>query len=191
MKKIKLVLVGMFAVLTTVRAQDVLDVSGINLLLFGGDQKSISLTVDIQPLAIVDFEPEGQLISGSGETTVEAGMPATTLGGGLPDNLWLNFTHRAINYQPARIYVSANMPLPDNIIVRAEIIETGIGGDFTANPRVGHVDLSQSEQIIVYDFGNGYTGDGLGNGYRINYTVLNPNNEPFPTGYQSIYRIGN
>lgn len=188
MKRIVITLIIAFSSFNVAFGQDVLDVLGVNLLLFGGDRKSISTTVEMLPVAILDVEPEdGSLISVGGGAEQEAGMPVLT---GLPENLWINFTHRASNFQPARIYVSTNQPVPAGMVLKVEIVQVGVNGSFPANPRVGEVILSQTEQIIVYDFANGYTGDGVGSGYKLKYTLENPNSQSLPVGFQVIYRIG-
>ena len=99
------------------------------------------------------------------------------------------FLAEIINYQPARIYVSTNQPVPVGMAVKVEIITTGIGGDFPKNPRFGQITLSTNEEVIVYDFGSGYTGDGLNNGYQLKYTIENPGGESLPAGFEIIYRI--
>ncbi|KYG74925.1 hypothetical protein EV198_0564 [Roseivirga ehrenbergii] len=187
MKRIVIILVIALSSFNAAFGQDVLDVLGVNLLLFGGDRKAISTTVDILPVAILDVEPEdGALLSG-GVVEQEAGMPVLT---GLPENLWINFTYRASNFQPARIYVSTNQPVPAGMVLKVEIVQVGANGSFPNNPRAGEVILSQTEQVIVYDFANGYTGDGVGSGYKLKYTLENPNSQSLPVGFQVIYRIG-
>tara|TARA_R110002050_G_scaffold116847_2_gene233397 strand:+ start:48036 stop:48617 length:582 start_codon:yes stop_codon:yes gene_type:complete len=171
-------------------AQETLNANDPNTFIFGGDQKSNPLSIEILPIAIVDVEPDPSTgISGSLDPfSLEAGLPASGATDAL-DGLWLNFTHRALNYQPARIYVSTNQPVPVGMAVKVEIITTGIGGDFPKNPRFGQITLSTNEEVIVYDFGSGYTGDGLNNGYQLKYTIENPGGESLPAGFEIIYRI--
>ncbi|HDZ07275.1 hypothetical protein LCGC14_0117680 [marine sediment metagenome] len=171
-------------------AQETLNANDTNTFIFGGDQQTNTLSVELLPIAIVDVEPDPSTgISGSADlTSLEAGLPFTGAADDL-DGLWLNFTHRAENFQNARIFVSTNQPVPAGMSVNVEIIATGTGGDFPSNPRVGQVNLSTTEEVIVYDFANGYTGDGLNNGYQLKYTIDNPGAVSLPDGFEIIYRI--
>lgn len=171
-------------------AQETINANDPNSFIFGGDQKIVVASMELQPFGIIDIEPEGELIGGAAGGELEAGLAVAAGGGGLPENLWINFTFRAANFQPARIYVSTNMPLPDGMTLKVKIVETVVGGSFPVNPKSGPTTLSQTEQIIVYDFSNGYTGDGVNNGYRLQYTLKNQNGASFPPGFQVIYRIG-
>ncbi|MEP2279301.1 hypothetical protein [Maribacter sp.] len=171
-------------------AQETLNANDPNTFIFGGDQKTNTLTVEVLPIAIVDVEPDpGISISGSADlTSLEAGLPFTGTGDNL-DGLWLNFTHRAENFQNARIFVSSNQPVPAGMTINVEIINTGVGGDFPNNPRLGPILIGTNEEIIVNDFANGYTGDGLNNGYQLKYTIENPGAVSLPDGFEIIYRI--
>ncbi len=174
----------------SIHAQETLNANDPNSFIFGGDQKSNTLSVDILPVAIVDIEPDPGIVGGGGgfPGSLEAGLPATG-GGGVPEGLWMNFTYRALNYQPARIYVSTNQPVPAKMTIYVEIISTGAGGDFPKNPRFGKIKLKEKEQVIVDDFANGYTGDGVNNGYELSYTIENPDGVSLPDGFEILYRI--
>ena len=174
----------------SIQAQETLNANDPNSFIFGGDQKSNSISVDILPIAIVDIEPDPGIGGGGGGLpgSMEAGLPASA-GDGLPEGLWLNFTYRALNYQPARIYVSTNQPVPDGITLSVKIISVGSGGDFPKNPNTAKIILGQAEQVIVYDFGNGYTGDGVNNGYELSYSIKNKGGVALPDGFEILYRI--
>tara|TARA_R110000764_G_scaffold168121_1_gene255333 strand:+ start:415 stop:996 length:582 start_codon:yes stop_codon:yes gene_type:complete len=171
-------------------AQETLNANDTNSFIFGGDQQTTTLTVEILPIALVDVEPDPSTgISGSADlTSLEAGLPFTGGANDL-DGLWLNFTHRAENFQNAQIYVSTNQPVPNGMSIKVKIINTGVGGDFPQNPTAGQITLSTTEKIIVKNFGNGYTGDGLNNGYQLKYIISNPNAISLPNGFEIIYRI--
>ncbi|MEQ9440303.1 MAG: hypothetical protein RIG62_14715 [Cyclobacteriaceae bacterium] len=173
-------------------AQETLDANDPNSFIFGGDQKSNTLSVEILPLAIVDVEPDpsGSLSFGASADDMEAGLPP--MGGSgtnVNEELWLNFTHRSFNNQPARIYVSTNQVVPVGMTLKIEIIGAGTDGNYPQNPRVGEIILSESEQVIVYDFASGYTGDGQYKGYQLRYTIDNPEGVSLPTGFEVLYRI--
>lgn len=174
---------------SSIFAQETINAYDPNSFIFGGDQKSVVASIELQPFGIIDIEPEGELIGSIAGGDMEAGL-AVVAGGGLPENLWINFSFRAANYQPARIYVSTNQPVPAGMTIKVEIIETGVDGSFPKNPVYGQLILSQTEQRIVHDFANGYTGDGVNKGYKLKYTLENPGSASLPSGFQIIYRIG-
>ena len=168
-------------------AQQTLNANDPNSFIFGGDQKSSGVSIELLPIAIIDIEPETLAGTGAAGAGTEAGLPPPSGGGADLSNLWINFTHRAQNFQPARIYVSTNQPVPGGMKIEVQITETGTGGDYPKNPNTNNIKLSQTEQVIVYDFANGYTGDGLNRGYHITYKIKKP--KTLPAGFEVIYRI--
>lgn len=169
-------------------SQTTLDANDPSTFILGGGQESNTLTVNLLPIAIVDIEGYSAS-SESGLASLEAGLPFSGSTGNL-ENVWLNFTHRAAN-QLGRIFVSTNQPIPAGmeIFVEIEINNYGIAGDFHANPIAGQISLNETEQLIVDDFANGYTEDGLNNGYHLIYTIDNPSNISLPAGFEILYRI--
>lgn len=191
MKTFKYILLAIGLTALSGFAQETLDAGDPNTFIFGGDQKTTNFSLDILPLAIIDVEPDpGGPGPGPGLGPLEAGLPVTGVASNL-DNLWLNFTHRADGIQPGRIYVSTNQPVTVGMVIYVEIElgNYGVDGDFPKNPIIGQVMLSQTEQIIVNDFLNGYTGDGLNNGYHLIYTIDNPSSNSLPAGFEILYRI--
>ena len=191
MKTFKYILLAIGLTALSGFAQETLDAGDPNTFIFGGDQKTTNFSLDILPLAIIDIEPDpGGAGSGSGLGPLEAGLPVTGVASNL-DNLWLNFTHRADGIQPGRIYVSTNQPVTVGMVIYVEIEpgNYGVDGDFPKNPIIGQVISSQTEQIIVNNFLNGYTGDGLNNGYHLIYTIDNPSSNSLPAGFEILYRI--
>ena len=174
-------------------AQETLNANDPNTFIFGGDQNSNLASVEILPFAIVDIEtdPSNGISFGVTAADLEAGLPVSGGGGasGVNEDLWLNFSFRANNYQPARIYVLTNQPIPAGMSIKVQIINTGTGGDYPKNPNSNEITLNTSEQVIVYDFGSGYTGDGLNNGYQLRYTIDNTDGASLPPGFEVIYRI--
>ncbi|AOW20489.1 hypothetical protein [Urechidicola croceus] len=176
--------------------QETLDANNPSTFVLGGGQQSQSASINLLPIAIIDVEPDpfgGG--SGTGVVIGEAGLPVTGGTAADLDNLWINFSHRQENSTPARIFVSTNQPVPAGMTIKVEIQATGPGGGygptdtFPPNPRSGQVTIGMTEQIIVYDFGNGYTGDGVSNGYHIVYTIDNPGSVSLPAGFEVQYEI--
>lgn len=180
-----------FILITSItQAQETIDANNPNNFVTGGGQESHDFSLNILPVSIIDIEGFTGLNSGVDNTVLEAGLAVT---GGTTDvsNIWLNYTYRALNSNSARIFVSTNQPVPAGVTlkVRIENNNYGNGGDFIKTPRIEDVTLSQIAQVLVYDFGNGYTGNGEGNGYHVIYAITNPNGVSFPDGFEILYKI--
>jgi hypothetical protein len=178
--------------ITSVNAQETIDAENPNNFVTGGGQESQSFTLTILPVSIIDIEGFSGFNPGINTQTLEAGLPVS---GGTSDlsNIWLNYTFRGENGGGAEIFVSTNMPVPNGVRIEVQIDRNDYGnaGDFDKTAENKKIRLSESESRIVKDFGNGYTGDGQGNGYHVIYTISNPNGVSFPDGFEIIYRIGN
>lgn len=176
----------------SINAQETIDANNPNNFVTGGGQEYSGSTIELLPVSILDIEGFTGFNPEINTGTLEAGLPIT---GGVSDlsNVWLNFSYRSQGFQTAKIYVSYNMPLHNSIIIDVQIEGNNYGtnGDFPKNPNLNKVRIEQNEKVIVFDFTNGYTGDGVGNGYKLNYTINNPQNRSFPDGFQITYRIGN
>lgn len=170
------------------RSQETINAADPSSFILGGGQESTTAILNLQPIAITDLETES--IPGGSNTTniLEAGNPFEI--SGATGQFWLNFTYRSESFQNARIYASANQPIPDGIAISLQIINTaGANGIFTATPLLSPIDLLVTEQAIVFDFPSGYTGDGEGSGYLIEYNITNPNLHSLPTGFEIVFEI--
>ncbi|HEA29693.1 MAG TPA: hypothetical protein ENH91_06820 [Leeuwenhoekiella sp.] len=174
-------------------AQETINANDPNSFIFGGDSDFNTATLELQEILLTDLEPDpGNTISfGVNPSDMEAGKPVTGAGGtSVNEDIWLNFTYRGINYRNARILVYANQPLPADLEIKIQVIATAnTGGNYNPNPNYNPIVASTSEQVLVYDFASGYTGDGEGTGYQLRYTIDNPNGASLPTGFEIIYEI--
>lgn len=194
MKKIKYTLVILFALNGIMcLAQETINAADPNTFLFGGGQGSNFAVLDLQPIAIIDAEPDpsNSLNFGISTSSLEAGLPVTGAGGSsINEDTWLNFTYRALNNAKARVFVYTNQAVPTDIVIKIQIIATAnVGGVYNPNQNTNPITISNFEQILVYDFDSGYTGDGLGTGYQIRCTIENPNGVSLPPGFEIIYEI--
>lgn len=171
-------------------AQETINANDPNSFVTGGGQEFQSSTIELLPVAIIDIEGFSGFNPGISTGTLEAGLPVS---GGTSDlsNIWLNFTYRSVSYQPARILVYTNLPVPNSVQIEVQIDVNNYGteGDFPKNPNSNKINVNEIEQVIVYDFANGYTGNGVGNGYKLIYTITNPSGVSFPEGFEILYRI--
>ncbi|SHJ84431.1 hypothetical protein SAMN04487911_1449 [Arenibacter nanhaiticus] len=189
---LQLWLLGLWSVLGY--GQETLDTYNPNNYTNGGDKKYTTAQISLQPIALIDVEPDM-------DNTVNFGIPEGGMEAGLPvsfnsvfeeatnNRLWLNFTYRAINNSNASIIVRTNQPVPKHIKIDVEIINTSDTGDFPKNPRRNKFKIDEKSQTIVWDFGNGYTGDGVNNGYQLEYTLHNKKGKSLPQDFRIIYEI--
>jgi len=174
--------------------QETLDTYNPNNYTNGGDKKSITAQISLQPIALVDVEPDP-------DNTINFGVPEGGLEAGLPvsfssvfeeatnNRLWLNFTYRAINNEKGSIVVRTNPDVPKGMKIDVEIISTSNTGDFPKNPRRNKFMIDDKNRTIVWDFDSGYTGDGVNNGYQLEYTLHNKKGASLPPDFRIIYEI--
>lgn len=161
----------------------------LSSIILGGGQQSVTATLDLQPIAIVDLEPEN---TNSGETFIveEAGNPFLTGGSANPGEFWLNYTYRGSNLETASLYTRINQPLPDGMEITLQVINSAsLNGNFIPNPISTPLTLSTTPQLIASDFSSGYTGDGENTGYLIQYKISNPNAISLPAGFEIVFEI--
>ncbi|MFI8379149.1 hypothetical protein [Leeuwenhoekiella sp. NPDC079379] len=174
----------------TLHAQETINANNSSSFILGGGQEVVSAVLDLQPIHIVDLEPENAIPSGNTVVVSEAGKPFVGIGSPSTGDFWLNFTYRGANFQNARIYASTNLPIPSNMTITLQVINTAsINGQFAANPNLSPVSLSTTDQVLVYDFANGFTGDGENTGYQIRYQINNPNALSLPSGFEMVFEI--
>ena len=163
-------------------AQEILNVTISSNFIFGGGQRSNFATLSLQPIAIVDAEPDPS-------NTISFGLSSSTLDA-TNENIWLNYTYRASNLANAKIYVRTNQIVPAGIVLKIQVIAaTSIGGSYIANQNSSPITLSTTEQILINSFASGYTGNGLGTGYNLRITVENQSGLSLPSGFEIIYEI--
>jgi len=175
-----------------VYSQETLDANNPNNFVLGGDQGSNLASLNLVPISIVDVEPDpnNTLTFGGIAVNLEAGSPASGVAGNTNEDLWLNFTHRADNSQPKQIYVRSNVPIPAGMTITIQIINSAsIGGNYTSTPNLTPIILSNTNQVIVFNFNSGYTGDGIGTGYQLKYDINNTGAVTLPSGFEIIYSI--
>jgi hypothetical protein len=194
MKNTDYILAALFTLCFAVcGAQEILNVTISSNFIFGGGQQSNFATLSLQPIAILDAEPDpsNTISFGLNSTTLEAGLPATGVGGiATNENIWLNYTYRGVNFANAKIYVRTNQIIPAGIVIKIQVIAaTSIGGSYIPNQNSSPITLSSAEQILINSFASGYTGNGLGTGYNLRITVENQSGLSLPSGFEIIYEI--
>lgn len=173
-------------------SQETVNGSDVNSFIIGGGQETTPATLFLNAVAILDVSPDGVAVIADGASALlEAGLPI--LAGGTSDfipDIWINYTYRP--EQPgdqSEIFMRLSQPLPAGISLKAKVIETSTGGDFTDRGVNNNFDLTTTNKKIVRAFGTGYTDDGIGNGYKIQFTYSNNGSNSLPSGLTVIYEI--
>ncbi|MEC7784068.1 MAG: hypothetical protein VYB38_11705 [Bacteroidota bacterium] len=157
-----------------------------------GDQRSIPMQIGILPINLVDIEGD-QTAHTIDLSTLEAGASLETATSTIfDDELWLNFTFRSVDYSNGNLYVYSNLPLPDGMQVTVNIVSSNLAdGSYNTASFYSSVNVtnqgSNPASRLLYDFQNGYTGDGFGKGYLIKFDVQNPSS--LPDGFEIYFEI--
>ena len=186
MKKIlkTFILILVVLISTANYAQETLNANNVNTYILGGDQNSNFATIDLVNFQIIDMasDPDNAINFNVDPTYLEAGLPAmgTSIDGVvINEDLWLNYSCRALNNRVNAIYVSTNLPVPDGISLKVKIINVSAGGNFNQNPTIKSLKLNEVEKQLVGNLSSGYTADGKFNGYQLQYTVDNKSGKSY------------
>ena len=192
MKKFSYIFINLVLVnMSICFAQETIDANSINL--FGGGKEFNTASLQLQPIEIIDVEPESLTGGSTNLSGLEAGLPASASGSIEDADLWLNFTFRDADYQPGNVYVYSTLPVPAGMTITVEVISFAPTGSY-ATPSFSPVvtianNGARFDSRFIYDFQNGYTGDGMNNGYQLKYTIDNPGMVSLPDGFEIIYEI--
>lgn len=194
MKKIKQLHFGLIMLMTFSMASQETLAGDPNAFLLGGDQGQNTGALTLIPIAIVDVEPDpnNTITFGGIGTDLEAGMPILSGAlNGVNEELWLNFTHRAFNGEHRRIYVRSNLPIPNGMTMTLQVINSvTVQGNHSALHHATPIELTNVNQPVVHHHNeSGYTGNGVGHGYHLRYTIENPNALTLPNGFEIIYTM--
>ena len=151
------------------------------LLLFGPAgmqevkaQPNLVFNVLIPEIALVDVEPEGNNnISLDLTPPSEAGLGAS--GTSAHNNsLWLNYTSSKSAGGPSRsIYVQAIGTIPSGVQIKLQAsARSGAGGaGVFGTPLFTPVILNNSPQLLISGIGGCYTGNGIGFGHQLHFSI--------------------
>lgn len=136
------------------------------------EQAGVAFT--LPQVAILDIEPETN-------SNVVFSMSPAAEPGALPrinktsnEELWLNYSSSHPNSQGARSVIAqiTEGALPDGIVLKLNASNyKGFSGAGSLGQSSGEVSLSSQPQTIIHSVGNCYTGDGVGNGHSLNFSL--------------------
>jgi len=137
------------------------------------EEESCSLAFSLPEIALIDIEPAGiSNISLTLTTNPESGLPVTA-SGAVNDDLWINYTSSLAtgsNNRSVTVQISSGA-IPSGVAVTLQPSAfSGSGSGITGTP-VGPVSLSSTSQTLISGIGRCFTGNGMNNGHRLNYSL--------------------
>lgn len=158
---------------------------GIMILNEVSAQKSGTATVSFTlPLVgIMDLESASSknislVLSGPAEAGNAIALPATN------SSLWLNLTSAVAASQTRRVTAQVSGSIPAGISVNLLVTGpsgSGGGGSARGTP-VSAVTLNNSAQTVINNIGGAYTGNGVNNGFQLNYSAALQNYSQLRSG---------
>jgi hypothetical protein len=129
---------------------------------------SVSISLDLQPIALLDIEPDNSAISFIFGTPSQAGgsltLPASN------NTKYINFTSAVTPGSTRRIDAQINGSLPIGTKLRLQTTGPTYGGGNRGAVSNGDIYLTNGSQTIVNSIGGGQTDNGQ-RGYRLNYSL--------------------
>uniref|UniRef100_UPI0032176F27 hypothetical protein n=1 Tax=uncultured Draconibacterium sp. TaxID=1573823 RepID=UPI0032176F27 len=157
----------------------------IFLFLFGGyffvqDAKAqwnsdgeLEVNFRIPPIALLDIEPGiNNTISFSVSTAIESGE-SLKIENASNETLWLNYSSALENNWGSRIIIAqiVGESLPEGITLNVEASQYRGNGEGQLGQPTGKVALSKQPRTILNGVGNCFTGDGIGNGHSLTFSI--------------------
>lgn len=143
---------------------------------FAQGSANLVFNVTTPRLALIDIEP-----SSNNNVTLQI-TPSPEAGestGTFPANsdLWINYTCAKSNSDPfKKVNVQVNGTIPAGITLKiAASAATGFGRGQRGTPTGSPVTLSNTPQTLISGIGGSFTGDGIGNGHQLTFTIDIPN----------------
>jgi hypothetical protein len=137
-------------------------------------QPNLVFNVLIPEIALVDVEPEGNnSISLDLTPPAEAGSDASGVSA-VNNSLWLNYTSSKSAGGPARsVYVQVIGNIPSGVQIKVQASErSGVAGAGIFGTPVGSpVILNNSPQLLISGIGGCYTGNGIGAGHQLRFSI--------------------
>jgi hypothetical protein len=137
-------------------------------------QPNLVFNVLIPEIALVDVEPEGNnSISLDLTPPAEAGSGSSGVSA-INNSLWLNYTSsKSAGGTSKCVYVQAIGDIPSGVLIKLQASErSGAGGAGVFGTPVGSpVILNNSPQILISGIGGCYTGNGIGSGHQLRFSI--------------------
>lgn len=142
--------------------------------LFAQQQANSDVSFSMPEVALIDIEPGvNNTIYFEVDASPESGTEPV-ISENVNKTLWINYTSSQIGSQGSRsistVISSGSVPAGINIFIRAAKY-TGIGEGEKLGRRLGRKKLDNNPRTIIKNIKNCYTGDGVGNGHLLTFTM--------------------
>ncbi len=136
---------------------------------FAQTSASADVSISLPSVALLDVEPNNGGFNLNLTAPTEAGNPLTTIA--TNNAKWLNFTSAVTTGATRRISAQLSGSLPSGINLKLVIANYAGVGAGTLGNAVSTLYLSSTQQTVVNNIGGAFTGNGVGNGYNLTYSV--------------------
>lgn len=130
------------------------------------DEASRNVRFRLGVVSLLDIEPDNTAIALSFTAPIEAGNPIIST----TDNTkWLNYTSAVIGSQTRNISVAVDQTI-DGIDLQL-LASSGTGGDGALGNPGSSITLVPTSQTLISSIGGAYTGNGVGRGHQLTYSL--------------------
>lgn len=137
------------------------------------DEETVHIGFSLPEVALMDVE-----YIGNGMIEFEL-LPASETGGSpvvrqlTSQEFWINYSSALGKFSPDRSIVAqiSGGTLPEGLELYIQATDYSGNGDGKTGASVGKVKIGSDPRPIITGIGSAYTGNGIGNGHRLNFEV--------------------
>lgn len=137
------------------------------------DESQLTVSFTLPPVTLLDIEPatNNSLYFAMSPALESGASPQFTETSN--EELWLNYSSAVQNANGSRAIVAqiSGGSLPEGISLNVEASQSGGQGKGQLGQPAGKVALSGQPQTLIADIGNCFTGDGVGQGHQLTFTI--------------------
>lgn len=137
-------------------------------LLYAQTTGSKNVSLALSEFALLDIEPNTNVIAFNFSPPTQAGMPISTPA--VNTSKWINYTSAKATATPNRTISAQIDQLIPGITVKVQAA-TAIGGGGTLGTTTGLQTLNTSAQTIISGIGGAFTGNGTSNGHQLSIST--------------------
>ncbi len=141
----------------------------INITFTAFAQTSVNISTTVPSIALMDIAPNNTAFNLNIVAPTQAGDIATIN----PTNStkWINFSSAVVTGITRKITAQLSGTLPVGLNLKLVVSNYAGVGLGTLGASSGTLNLSGTSQIIINGIGGAFTGDGINNGYNLNYSL--------------------
>jgi hypothetical protein len=149
--------------------KNILVIIFINIAFSSISQTSANIAITVPSYALLDIAPNNTAFNLNLVAPTEAGNLATI---STPNaTKWINFTSAVGVGITRRITAQVSGTLPTGLNVKLIVANYAGAGAGTLGTSSGTLVLSGTAQTAINNIGGAFTGDGINNGYNLNYSL--------------------